>query len=114
MGGTLKFWDPADGQELRTLKGHAGSVHGLAFSPDRRLLASASHEGVKLWDAASKQEPRTLEGHASYVHSVAFSPDGRLLASGGQNSEVIIWDAILDRPLLTYSANTLQLMEITY
>jgi WD40 repeat protein len=35
-----------------TLKGHTGDVYGLAFSPDRQQLASASADGtVKMWEA---------------------------------------------------------------
>ena len=38
----MKIWDSATGKELFALKGHAGSVSGVAFSPDGQRLASAS------------------------------------------------------------------------
>ena len=39
---TARLWNPATGECLRTLTGHDGEVHGVAFSPDGRLLATAS------------------------------------------------------------------------
>jgi WD40 repeat protein len=42
---TIKVWDTASSQELRTLKGHTGRVQSVAFSrPEGSRLASGSED----------------------------------------------------------------------
>jgi WD40 repeat protein len=77
----MKLWDTSSGAVLQTLEGHSKHVSDIAFSPDGKLLASASNKTIKLWDASSGAVLQMLEGHSNYVYAVAFSPDSKLLAS---------------------------------
>jgi TIR domain/WD domain, G-beta repeat len=73
---------------------HLGrEVTGVAFSPDGRLLATASaDQTARIWEAATGQE-RTRFSHDEGVAVVAFSPDGRMLATGSFDPNARIWDA---------------------
>jgi WD40 repeat protein len=91
---TLQFWDPASGAEKRRAPEPVELVQDIGFSPDGRLVVSASGDGiVRLWDVQTGREVRRLEGHRGTASSVAFSPDGRTIVSGGFDETVRIWDA---------------------
>ena len=92
LDNTVRVWDTATGQALRTLrlggKPSGGTdFRGLAYSADgKRLAAAAETETVKVWDAATGQELHDFHERAA---SVAFSPDGRRLAwAGGKGLKV--------------------------
>ncbi|WP_449339684.1 nSTAND1 domain-containing NTPase [Streptomyces chartreusis] len=79
------------------LRGHTGAVYLTSFSPDGRLLATASYDRtVRLWDVTDRDRPRPLgeplTGHRSWVSSAVFSPDGRTLVSASDDGTVRLWD----------------------
>jgi serine/threonine protein kinase len=88
--------------ELQTFIGHRGRVTAVSWSPDGKLLATASRDGTaKVWEAAGGREIFTLQGHAGGVLSLAWSADGKRLATGSADGTAKVWDAAGGRELLT-------------
>lgn len=93
----VRVWDWVD-QIPYELRGHQGTVHGLAVSPDSTLVASAGSDGiVNVWNLASRTaEPLEQQQlmHRGPVYAVAFSPNAERprMASAGWDGVVRIWN----------------------
>src|SRR5262249_9842577 len=107
---TAKLWDVTTGQELATLKGHAGTVGSVAFSPDGKRLATGSGDStVKIWDMTTGRDITTLKGHKGAVYSAVFSPDGKNLVSGSQDKTAQFWHAAKNREVSAIGRRAIEL-----
>lgn len=85
------------GVEAQTLKGFAGGVVGVAWSPGGETLATCggvpgSSGEIRLRDSV-KGEFRTLSGvHTDVVYGISWSRDGKTLAACGYDHLVSLWD----------------------
>jgi Serine/threonine protein kinase len=88
----IKFWNPKNGQLIKTLSGHQEAINSLAFSPDGQLLASGSNDNtIKIWDVSTGEILYDLTEHTGFVNCVAFSPDGQVLATASNDQTIKIW-----------------------
>jgi len=80
--------------KVQSLKGHKGWVMTMAFSPNRRALATGPVNGnVRLWEITGRKpcERAILQTGQSEIHSLAFSPNNDILAAGSGRLDGLIW-----------------------
>src|SRR5262249_27348496 len=108
---TVKLWNATAPQGARLLGQHgAGVVSGLALSPDRRLLASASGaEGtVIVWDLRTGRQVASMLGSCA-----AFSPDGERLAVCSRD-DLCIHDVATGKEMLRLHGHHQRILALAY
>mmetsp|Transcript_3041 Transcript_3041/g.9521 ORF Transcript_3041/g.9521 Transcript_3041/m.9521 type:complete len:530 (+) Transcript_3041:113-1702(+) len=91
---TMYLWHPTeDKKPIERLTGHIQLINVVSFSPDGRLLASASFDkSVKIWDGKTGKFIGTLRGHVGAVYQVCWSNDSRMILSGSRDTTLKLWD----------------------
>jgi WD40 repeat protein len=98
-GGAVGLWDLDALAQVHLLRGHRRPVHGLAFSPASRTLASGGEDWkVVFWDVSSGSLTGTIElERGQVVSSLAYLDGGNALAvasgSHGAGGRISVWDA---------------------
>ncbi|MER7497996.1 TIR domain-containing protein [Streptomyces pharetrae] len=96
----VHLWDVPSHRMRLTLVGHTNYVGAVAFSPDRRTIATASEDGtVRLWDADTGILRATLNTPDGAPTALALSPDGRTLGVGTDGGAIQLWQVTLPTPI---------------
>ena len=75
------------------------SIVAMAFSPDSKLFASGSLDGiVRIWETDKGEAYGKQIRHDDEVWSVAFSPNGKLLACLSRDQFFQLWEVESGQP----------------
>ena len=113
--GTIRFWDPEDGQEITTFTaGHTEWVKAVAFAENGTTLATATFNGiVDIWSLKTRQELTTFTaGQCDATLAVALSSDATRFASQGGDGLIVFHPDGFGSRSSIRDYNTIQLWEI--
>jgi WD40 repeat protein len=90
---TCVVWDLAAHRPVWTVEGHRDRIFGMRFSPDQKVIATASWDSTaRLWDATTGKELAVLSGQKTQLQNCVFSPDGRTLATRSDDRSITFWN----------------------
>jgi WD40 repeat protein/serine/threonine protein kinase len=96
------------------LRGHEALINDLRFSPDGKLLATASDDhSARLWEVATGKS-YSLPGHTDETWTVDFSPSGRLLASSSKDKTIRIWHVETHEPRKVLAGHTMAVTAVLF
>jgi WD40 repeat protein len=90
---TIKEWDAATAECVKTLAGHFLGITSAVYSPDGKKILSASIDRtIKEWDVETGECIKTLDGHTHWVTSVVYNPDEKKILSASSDRTIKNWD----------------------
>jgi WD40 repeat protein len=87
--GTVLAWDAARG--ARVIHRHARNVSSVAFSPDGRVLLTASWDQTARLFPLAGGDPVALVGHGEPVNAAVFAPGGDAVVTAGDDGAIRVW-----------------------
>jgi len=102
---TARVWELPDGRQVAQVAHERGWISRVAFSRDRRYLATSSGDNAtRVWELPDGRQVAEL-AHDDPVYDVAFSPDGRYLATASRDNKARVWELPDGRQLAQLAHN---------
>ena len=99
---SVKLWDFATLELVRTYRGNRDYVSAVAVTRDGTRIASGNIDGnIRIWSTRSSRLLRRYTKHEGRITSLAFSPDGSRLLSASRDGTLRLWQVGSRRALMT-------------
>lgn len=104
---TIRLWNAANGEFIKTFEGHSGRVSQAIFMPDTTaILSVGSDQKILLWDIETGQIVRQFGDRNDVVNSVAVSPDGQYALTGSNDATVVLWEIATGEQIRRFTGHT--------
>jgi WD40 repeat protein/energy-coupling factor transporter ATP-binding protein EcfA2 len=102
-------------RESNRFQGHQEEVNSVSFSPDGKIIASASKDKtIRLWNIESG-ESKTLKDHQERVWRVRYSPmSGNMIASSDIDKTAILYAADTGKFLRSLKGHTSIIYDLSF
>ncbi len=92
--GDAIIWDLENEKLLRNISGHQSAIMDLDFSPDNKLLLTASRDGTsRVFEIENtKKLPMLFDDHDDWVMTAAFNEDGSKVITGSKDGFIRVWE----------------------
>src|SRR5579871_2015802 len=97
---TVQLWDVTSGKATHTVAADQQYLHGVAFAPDSKTLATIGWLDVRFHDVTTGRErSRTKNEKQMIAAAVAFTPDSKTLATADMYCGALHrWDTTTGEP----------------
>jgi WD40 repeat protein len=105
--GTIRIWDRASGELVRTVTDHNQPVLSVDISRDGRKLVSGAIDGsIKLFDLPLRHPLAAYDKLPGVPSAIVVSPDGKLLFTGDSSRTVRQWNQQNGKALHDFAGST--------